>query len=313
MRPIWDSLRRKVESAASELPSDVIGPFVNDEFGDVFGTIVAITGDGFQLCRARGDRRRRPRRAAAHPGGGQGRHLRRPGGADLCRVQQRPPDRARAVPDPARTNPRAATSSFRAAVSRHARRRSRWSRRATSRRGGCQAGPDLGARTRRTHRASGHCGDRTRLHRPARRPSSGSTVNRPSLSPSRCGRAATSSISAARSERPSTGSSASTRSASISTFVQFQADPVDQEGQQVHRNSDAGHRRRRHRDAAQPRYPDRSGRGEPDPNGHRDGADDHGFPRYRSQPDVAGITDDRARDVGGQRHRHVRIDHGTDG
>ncbi len=43
MRPIWDSLRRKVEKARSELPEGVIGPFVNDEFGDVFGTIIAVT------------------------------------------------------------------------------------------------------------------------------------------------------------------------------------------------------------------------------------------------------------------------------
>ncbi|MBI1357492.1 MAG: MMPL family transporter [Acidobacteria bacterium] len=43
MRPIWDSLRRKVDSAKPELPSGVIGPVVNDEFGDVFGIIVAVT------------------------------------------------------------------------------------------------------------------------------------------------------------------------------------------------------------------------------------------------------------------------------
>ncbi len=43
MRPIWDSLRRKVDAARSELPGGVIGPFVNDEFGDVFGTIIAVT------------------------------------------------------------------------------------------------------------------------------------------------------------------------------------------------------------------------------------------------------------------------------
>ncbi len=43
MRPIWDSLRRKVDAAKSELPNGVIGPAVNDEFGDVFGIIVAIT------------------------------------------------------------------------------------------------------------------------------------------------------------------------------------------------------------------------------------------------------------------------------
>ncbi len=47
MRPIWDSLRRKVERARAELPDDVVGPFVNDEFGDVFGVLLAITGDGF--------------------------------------------------------------------------------------------------------------------------------------------------------------------------------------------------------------------------------------------------------------------------
>ncbi len=47
MQPIWDSLRRKVERASSELPDGVVGPLVNDEFGDVFGSLVAITGDGF--------------------------------------------------------------------------------------------------------------------------------------------------------------------------------------------------------------------------------------------------------------------------
>ena len=50
MRPIWDSLRRKVDDAIPELPSDVIGPFVNDEFGDVFGTIISVTGDGFSYA-----------------------------------------------------------------------------------------------------------------------------------------------------------------------------------------------------------------------------------------------------------------------
>ncbi len=47
MRPIWDSLRRKVERVASDLPAGIIGPTVNDEFGDVFGTLVALTGDGY--------------------------------------------------------------------------------------------------------------------------------------------------------------------------------------------------------------------------------------------------------------------------
>ncbi len=47
MRPIWDKLRRKVELARVELPQNIIGPNVNDEFGDVFGTVVAITGEGY--------------------------------------------------------------------------------------------------------------------------------------------------------------------------------------------------------------------------------------------------------------------------
>lgn len=48
MRPIWDNLRRKVEDSVADLPEGVQGPFINDEFGEVFGTIVALTGDGFE-------------------------------------------------------------------------------------------------------------------------------------------------------------------------------------------------------------------------------------------------------------------------
>jgi len=47
MRPIWDQLRRKVDDARDELPQNIIGPDVNDEFGDVFGTVIAITGEGY--------------------------------------------------------------------------------------------------------------------------------------------------------------------------------------------------------------------------------------------------------------------------
>ena len=39
MRPIWDSLRRKVEGAAADLPEDAIGPIVDDEFGDLEGVV----------------------------------------------------------------------------------------------------------------------------------------------------------------------------------------------------------------------------------------------------------------------------------
>ncbi len=47
MRPIWDKLRRKINDAARSLPKGALTPEVNDEFGDVYGTIIAVTGDGF--------------------------------------------------------------------------------------------------------------------------------------------------------------------------------------------------------------------------------------------------------------------------
>ncbi len=47
IRPIWDNLRRKIDKARADLPEGVIGPTVNDEFGDVFGIIYALTGDGY--------------------------------------------------------------------------------------------------------------------------------------------------------------------------------------------------------------------------------------------------------------------------
>ena len=47
MRPIWDSLRRKIDRAARALPEGVIGPFINDEFGDVFGIVIGLTGGGY--------------------------------------------------------------------------------------------------------------------------------------------------------------------------------------------------------------------------------------------------------------------------
>lgn len=54
LQPIWDKLRRKVEQAAGDLPEGVIGPAVNDEFGDVFGIVFALTGDGFSYAEMKG-------------------------------------------------------------------------------------------------------------------------------------------------------------------------------------------------------------------------------------------------------------------
>ena len=45
MQPIWDNLRRKVQGIS--LPANTYGPFVNDEFGDVYGTIIGITGKDY--------------------------------------------------------------------------------------------------------------------------------------------------------------------------------------------------------------------------------------------------------------------------
>ncbi len=50
MRPIWDDLRRKVERVAPDLPSGVVGPFVDDEFGDVYPVMISVMGDGYTLA-----------------------------------------------------------------------------------------------------------------------------------------------------------------------------------------------------------------------------------------------------------------------
>ncbi len=47
MRPIWDSLRRKIDSAAEQLPDEAGKPVVNDEFGDVFGIVIGLETEGY--------------------------------------------------------------------------------------------------------------------------------------------------------------------------------------------------------------------------------------------------------------------------
>ena len=44
---VWYQVRKKVGDIRSTLPQGVIGPFFNDEFGDVYGSIFALSGDGF--------------------------------------------------------------------------------------------------------------------------------------------------------------------------------------------------------------------------------------------------------------------------
>jgi multidrug efflux pump subunit AcrB len=50
MQPIWDKLRRKVNLAKGSLPSGIAGPFLNDEFGDVYGTVIAFTAEGYSYA-----------------------------------------------------------------------------------------------------------------------------------------------------------------------------------------------------------------------------------------------------------------------
>ena len=43
----WYQVRKKIGDIRGTLPQNVVGPFYNDEFGDTFGSIFAISADGF--------------------------------------------------------------------------------------------------------------------------------------------------------------------------------------------------------------------------------------------------------------------------
>jgi len=47
VRPTWMEVRNLANDVKTSLPQGVIGPFFNDRFDDVFGSIYALTGDGF--------------------------------------------------------------------------------------------------------------------------------------------------------------------------------------------------------------------------------------------------------------------------
>src|SRR6185503_19524713 len=47
IRDTWYQVRKKVGDIRATLPQGVVGPFFNDEFGDTFGNIYALTGDGY--------------------------------------------------------------------------------------------------------------------------------------------------------------------------------------------------------------------------------------------------------------------------
>nr|WP_315479372.1 efflux RND transporter permease subunit [uncultured Rhodoferax sp.] len=47
---VWYSVRKKVGDIRGTLPGGVVGPFFNDDFGDVYGVIYALEADGFNYA-----------------------------------------------------------------------------------------------------------------------------------------------------------------------------------------------------------------------------------------------------------------------
>ena len=47
---LWYQVRKKVGDIRATLPEGTIGPFFNDEFGDTFGNIYALSGEGFDYA-----------------------------------------------------------------------------------------------------------------------------------------------------------------------------------------------------------------------------------------------------------------------
>jgi len=49
----WYQVRKKIGDIRASLPPGVLGPFFNDEFGDTYGSIFALSGDGFDYAEMR--------------------------------------------------------------------------------------------------------------------------------------------------------------------------------------------------------------------------------------------------------------------
>src|SRR5262245_3974353 len=47
VQPLWYQVRKKIDDIRHTLPSGIAGPFFNDEFGDTYSLIFALTADGF--------------------------------------------------------------------------------------------------------------------------------------------------------------------------------------------------------------------------------------------------------------------------
>ena len=53
IRDSWYQVRKKIDDIRGEFPQGLQGPSFNDEFGDVFGSIYAFTGDGLSMRQLR--------------------------------------------------------------------------------------------------------------------------------------------------------------------------------------------------------------------------------------------------------------------
>ncbi len=110
-REAWYQARKKLQDISLDLPEGVIGPIVNDEYGDVYGLMYAVKGDGIgqaELSDAAEDIKRQHAEGAD---GQEGRRHRQAGQARLRRVLARAPGRAghhaaghRRKPEAARTS-----------------------------------------------------------------------------------------------------------------------------------------------------------------------------------------------------------------
>ena len=49
MSPVWQRLRNKIDDARANLPEEAHEPLINDEYGKVYGILIAITGDDAPL------------------------------------------------------------------------------------------------------------------------------------------------------------------------------------------------------------------------------------------------------------------------
>ena len=64
IRPTWRDLRNFGEDIKKDLPSGVYGPYYDDRFDDVYGSIYAVTGDGYTYEEMRQEAEKLRRRAA---------------------------------------------------------------------------------------------------------------------------------------------------------------------------------------------------------------------------------------------------------